>query len=214
MTVKGAIWTLPNVLTIGRIAITPVIAYLPFIEGYWPKLLTFVVFLVAAVSDVIDGRLARARNEVSDLGKMLDPLADKLLLLATVIPIYFVAQARHDRYDIPVWRSIPLWFCIILIGRELLMTLFRWFAKRRGVVIAAHGTGKLKTVTQNIFVGGTILWFAFRDAWDPLDLHRSAFWQFWKEFHGHFVSVSLAVATVLTVYSFLVYLYRYRRLLR
>ena len=210
----GPIWTLPNVLTIGRIMITPVIAYLPFIAGYWPKLLTFAVFLVAALSDVIDGRLARSRNEVSDLGKLLDPLADKLLLVATVVPIYFVAQARHDLYDIPIWRSIPLWFCLVLLGRELAMTLFRWWAKRRGVIIAAHGPGKLKAVMQNVFVGGTILWFAFRDAWDPLDLHRSAFWQGWKSFHGHFVSVSLAAATVLTVYSFLVYLYRYRQLLR
>ncbi|MBM4187616.1 MAG: CDP-diacylglycerol--glycerol-3-phosphate 3-phosphatidyltransferase [Gemmatimonadetes bacterium] len=205
-------WTLPNLLTIGRIAITPVIAYLPFIEGYWPKLLTFVVFIIAAVSDVIDGRIARRRGLVTDLGKVLDPLADKLLLLATVVPIYVIAQTRRDLYDIPLWRSIPVWVCLVLIGREFAMTAFRWFAKRRGVVIAAHGHGKLKTVTQNIFVGGTILWFAFRDAWNPLALHKSAFWQFWKDFHGHFVSVSLAIATALTVYSFAVYLYRYRRL--
>lgn len=205
-------WTLPNLLTIGRIAITPVIAYLPFIDGYWPKLLTFVVFIIAAVSDVIDGRIARRRGQVSDLGKMLDPLADKLLLLATVVPIYVIAQTRRDLYDIPVWRSIPVWVCIVLLGREFAMTAFRWFAKRRGVVISAQGHGKLKTVTQNIFVGGTILWFAFRDAWTPLALHKSAFWQFWLGFHGHFVSVSLAIATGLTIYSFAVYLYRYRRL--
>jgi len=205
-------WTLPNILTLGRIAITPVVAFLPFIAGYWPKLLTFVVFILAAVSDVIDGRLARRRNQVSDLGKTLDPLADKLLLLATVVPIYVIAQTRHDLYDIPVWRSIPMWVCATLVGREFAMTAFRWWAQRRGVVIAAQGPGKLKTVTQNIFVGGTILWFAFRDAWHPLALYQSAFWQSWKGFHGAFVSVSLAIAAVLTVYSFGVYLYRYRRL--
>ncbi|MHB1329125.1 MAG: CDP-diacylglycerol--glycerol-3-phosphate 3-phosphatidyltransferase [Gemmatimonadales bacterium] len=214
MSTAKQIWTLPNLLTIGRIAITPVIAYLPFIGGYWPKLLTFVVFLVAAISDVIDGRLARSRNMVSDLGKLLDPLADKLLLIATIVPIYFVAQDRRDLYDIPLWRSIPLWVCVILIGREFAMTAFRWWAKRRGVVVAAQGPGKLKAVFQNIFVGGTILWFAFRDAWTPLALHESAFWQGWKSFHGHFVSISLAIATVLTVYSFIVYLYRYRQLLK
>ncbi len=54
------------------------------------------------MSDVIDGRLARSRNMESDLGKILDPIADKLLLLATVVPIYFVAQARRDLYDIPI----------------------------------------------------------------------------------------------------------------
>ena len=205
-------WTLPNLLTIGRIAITPVVAYLPFIAGYWPKLLTFVVFIVAAVSDVIDGRLARRRNQVTNLGKILDPLADKLLLLATVVPIYVIAQTRHDLYDIPLWRSIPLWVCLVLLGRELAMTVLRWWAGRMGVVIAAQGPGKLKAVTQNIFVGGTILWFALRDAWHPLALNKSPFWQSWAGFHGLFVSVSLAVATALTVYSFGVYLYRYRRL--
>ena len=207
-------WTLPNLITMGRIAITPVIAYLPFMAGYGPKLLLFVVFLTAAITDIIDGRLARSRNEVTDLGKTLDPLADKLLLLATVVPIYVIAQTRHDLYDIPVWRSIPLWVCLVMLGREFLMTAFRWWASRRGVVIAAQGPGKLKAAMQNIFVGGTILWFAFRDAWHPLGLHKSTFWQFWKTFHGAFVSVSLAIATIVTVYSFVIYLYRYRQLLR
>ena len=75
-------WTLANVITLVRICFTPVIALLPFIEGYWPKLIAFFVFLAAAISDVYDGHLARSRNEVTDLGKMLDPVADKLLLLA------------------------------------------------------------------------------------------------------------------------------------
>lgn len=208
------IWTLPNLLTVGRIAITPVIALLPFIQGYPPKLLAFVVFIIAAVSDVVDGRLARTRNLVTDLGKTLDPIADKLLLLATIGPIYYISQQRADLYDIPVWRSVPLWVCVLLIGREFAMTAFRWWASRRGVVIAAQGPGKLKTVVQNVFVGGTILWFAFRDAWGPLQLHRSWFWQFWKDFHGGFVAITLAAATILTVYSFAIYLYRYRELFR
>jgi len=211
---RASVWTLPNVITLGRIVITPLIAYLPFMKGYWFKLILFVVFLAAAVSDVWDGYLARNRNMISDLGKVLDPIADKLLLLATVLPIYVIAQTRRDLYDIPVWRSIPLWVCLLLLGRELAMTVFRWWANRQGVVIAAQGPGKLKTVMQNIFVGGTILWFAFRDAWHPLGLHKNSFWHFWNHFHGGFVSVTLAVAAALTVYSFVVYVYRYRELLR
>ncbi len=81
------IWTLPNILTLSRVALTPVIALLPFIDGYLPKLIAFIVFLIAASSDIFDGRLARDRDEVTDLGKMLDPLADKLLLFACLIPI-------------------------------------------------------------------------------------------------------------------------------
>ena len=205
-------WTLPNIITIVRIGFTPVIALLPFIEGYWPKLVCFVVFIVAAVSDVFDGYLARRRKQVTDLGKMLDPIADKLLLFATLVPIYWISRQRQDLYDIPVWGSIPLWVCILLIGRELAMTAFRWWAQRRGVVIPAGNAGKLKTVLQNVFVGAIMLWFAFRDARKPLGWEHNRFAAFWNTFHGSFVAVTLAIATLLTIYSFGLYIYRYRRL--
>ena len=205
-------WTLPNIITVVRICFTPIIALLPFIEGYWPKLVCFVVFVIAAVSDVFDGYLARSRNLVSDIGKLLDPIADKLLLFATLIPIYWITRQRHDLYDIPVWGSIPLWVCLLLIGRELAMTAFRWWAQRRGVVIPAHGAGKLKTVIQNIFIGAIMLWFAFRDARKPMGWENSQFAAFWNTFHGSFVAVALAIATALTIYSFAVYIYRYRGL--
>lgn len=206
-------WTLPNTITVVRICLTPVIALLPFIEGYWPKLIAFAVFLVAAISDVYDGRLARQRGEITDLGKILDPLADKLLLLATLIPIYWISRTRHDLYDIPLWGSIPLWVCLLLLGRELAMTIFRWWARRRGVVIAAGPAGKLKTVIQNIFIGATMVWFAFRDARKPMGWEDSELAGYWGRFHGSFVAVTLAIATLLTVYSFVVYIYRYRALL-
>jgi CDP-diacylglycerol--glycerol-3-phosphate 3-phosphatidyltransferase len=182
-------WTLPNIVTLVRIAFTPVIALLPFIEGYWPKFLAFIVFVLTAVTDVWDGYLARSRNQVTDLGKLLDPLADKLLLLASLIPIYWISRTRHDLYDIPIWGSIPL-----------------------GVVIAAVGAGKLKAMFQNIFIGATILWFAYRDARRPLGWEAKPFFRFWNEFHGGFVAVTLGIAVALTVYSFLVYLYRFRAL--
>src|SRR5690606_40273568 len=66
-----------------------------------------VIFVIAAVSDVFDGYLARSRNMVSDLGKLLDPIADKLLLFATLVPIYWISRQRQHLYDIPVWGSIP-----------------------------------------------------------------------------------------------------------
>ncbi len=205
-------WTLPNILTFARIAITPVVALLPFIGGYWPKVLTLVIFVAAAVTDVIDGHLARSRNEVSDFGKVLDPIADKLLLLATLGPIYWISQQRHDLYDIPVWGSIPLWVCVLLVGREVAMTALRQWAKRQGVIIPAAGPGKLKTVLQNIFIGATIAWFAFRNAWKPLGWYSSPFGKFWNQFHGGFVAVTLLIALFLTIYSFVIYLYRYRSL--
>lgn len=205
-------WTLPNLLTVARIAITPVIALLPFIEGYWPKIICLVIFIAASVTDVIDGRIARRNNQVTDLGTLLDPLADKLLLLATLVPIWWISRQRHDLYDIPVWGSIPLWVCLLMLGREVAMTVFRWWAKRRGVVVAAQGPGKLKTVMQSIFIGGTIAWFAFKSAIKPMgwEQERAALW--WNQFHGGFVAVTLAIAAVLTVYSFVIYIYRYRAL--
>jgi CDP-diacylglycerol--glycerol-3-phosphate 3-phosphatidyltransferase len=205
-------WTLANVITIVRICFTPVIALLPFIEGYWPKLIAFFIFLAAAISDIYDGHLARSRNQVTDLGKMLDPVADKLLLFASLIPIYFISRWRHDLYDIPIWGSIPLWVCLLLLGRELAMTWFRHWAQRRGVVIPAAGAGKLKTAIQNVFIGAVILWFAFRDARKPMGWENSRWADWWNQFHGGFIAVALAVATLLTVYSFFLYLYRNRAL--
>ena len=207
-------WTLPNIITLVRIALTPVIALLPFIQGYWPKFIAFVVFLAAAISDVVDGHLARTRQQITDLGKLLDPVADKLLLLATLIPIYFISQTRNQLYDIPVWGSIPLWVCLCLLIREFAMTAFRQWAKRKGVVIAAHGVGKLKSVFQNIFIGATILWFTFRDARKPMGWEHAPFAEFWNSFHGWFVAIALFIALALTITSFVQYLYRHRELFK
>lgn len=207
-------WTLPNIITLVRIALTPVIALLPFIEGYWPKLVTFVVFLVAAISDIVDGHLARSRQQITDLGKLLDPVADKLLLIATLLPIYFISQTRNQLYDIPVWGSIPLWVCLLMLVREFAMTVFRHWAKGKGVIIAAQGVGKLKSVFQNIFIGATILWFTFRDARRPLGWDNSTFAEYWNSFHGWFVAITLFIALALTITSFVQYLYRHRELFK
>jgi CDP-diacylglycerol--glycerol-3-phosphate 3-phosphatidyltransferase len=212
--IRRADLTLPNILTIARIAITPIVALLPFIDGYWPKIACFVIFIAAAVTDVIDGKLARDRGEITDLGKTLDPLADKLLLLATLGPIWYISQQRQELYDIPVWGSIPLWVCLLLIGREFAMTLFRAWASRKGVVIAAGNAGKMKAVLQNVFIGGTLAWFAFRDAVKPLGWQNSRYAHYWHEFHGGFVAATLGIALTLTIYSFIVYLVQYRRLFR
>jgi len=81
---------LPNAITIARIVAAPVVALLPFASSWQLRLAAFVLFIVVAVTDYIDGRLARSRNLVTNLGKLLDPLADKLLLLATFIPMYLL----------------------------------------------------------------------------------------------------------------------------
>jgi CDP-diacylglycerol--glycerol-3-phosphate 3-phosphatidyltransferase len=205
------VWTLPNSLTMARIVISPVIALLPFIAGWIPKLLAFVVFLAAAVSDIYDGRIARERHEITDLGKILDPLADKLLLLATLVPIYWITHYRMQEYAIPWWGSLPLWVAVLLVGREAFMTVLRQVARRRGVVIAAAGAGKLKTIVQDIFIGATIGWFAWKDMAQVFGW-TGRLGHLWGRFHGAVVAVTLASAVLLTVYSLGVYLYRYRGL--
>ncbi len=210
---QDVIWTLPNILTISRIALTPVIMLLPFINGYLPKLLAFLVFLAAAVSDVYDGWLARKRDQITDLGKLLDPLADKLLLFAALIPIYWITRYPMRQYEIPWWGNLPLVVAALLVGREVAMMVLRHLAKRKGVVIAAGGAGKLKTIVQDIFLGATIGWFAWKDMRIAFGWQSGWFGAFWERFHGTVVAITLGVALLLTVYSLFVYLYRYRELL-
>src|SRR5439155_22201333 len=83
---------LPNAFTAGRIAITPLIAWLPLAPSSALRLTAFVLFIVAAVSDYVDGHLARSRKQETDLGRLLDPLADKLLLLGTFIPMFVLMR--------------------------------------------------------------------------------------------------------------------------
>jgi CDP-diacylglycerol--glycerol-3-phosphate 3-phosphatidyltransferase len=204
-------WTLPNILTVGRIALAPVIAFLPFFDGYLPKLGAVVVFVAAAISDIYDGHIARTRGEITELGKVLDPLADKLLLVASLIPIYWLTR-QAPAYEIPWgWGALPIWVVILIIGREVLMTIIRQVAKRRGVVIAAVGAGKLKTIFQDIFLGTALGWFFWQDLRAAIGLEG---WlaDAWEWLLGTSIAFSLAVAVLLTGYSLGVYLSRYRHL--
>ena len=204
------VWTLPNLLTVARIALAPAVAVLPFAHGYLPKLIAFIVFLTAAISDIYDGRIARERGEITDLGKLLDPLADKLLLVAALVPIYWLTRAPDGVYAMPWWGGLPVWVAAVLVGREVAMTLVRQFAKRRGVVIAAAGAGKAKTILQNVFIGAAILWLAWKDLRSAFSVQSSGFGAVWETLHGTVTAIALAGALVLTIYSLGVYMYRYR----
>ena len=204
---------LPNGITVARIVAAPVIFALILGGGFGRLLVAFILFVTAAVSDIWDGYLARRRGQITDFGKLADPIADKLLVVSTFVPFYIVSL-RAPASDVPVvfgWDVLPLWVLIVVLGRELLITVFRGLAKRKGVVIPAGKEGKFKATFQNMFIGGEILWLALRSralerAWD------SPFWSFWKVFHGSYVAITLTIAVVLTAYSLLVYFWRYRAL--
>jgi CDP-diacylglycerol---glycerol-3-phosphate 3-phosphatidyltransferase len=217
---------LPNAFTAGRIAITPLIAWLPLAPSSALRLTAFVLFIVAAVTDYVDGHLARSRKQETDLGRLLDPLADKLLLLGTFVPMYMLMRpsphaeealtsrvaANVFPFHTPV-GEIPLtwWVLAIVLGREAFMTLFRQAAARRGVVIAAIGPAKWKTAFQWIWVGAAYFWFfaatlAASRNWDSF---RS--WNVWANVNGVIGVLAMIGAIALTIYSLALYLRSYGR---
>jgi CDP-diacylglycerol--glycerol-3-phosphate 3-phosphatidyltransferase len=200
---------LPNLITIGRIALAVVVVPLLFAESFSARLAAFIIFVVAAGSDLWDGYLARSRGLITDLGKLLDPLADKLLLAATFIPFYILSHEPGAGHRFPWFGGVfPLWVVLVIGGRELFITLFRSWAARRGVIIAAGQSGKYKAVTQNLFIGSAILWYALQAA--AAKHHWSGpVWGAWQAFHFGFSVVTLTVAIVLTIYSMVVYLREY-----
>ncbi|MGD8278559.1 MAG: CDP-diacylglycerol--glycerol-3-phosphate 3-phosphatidyltransferase [Gemmatimonadota bacterium] len=205
--------TLPNVITVTRIALTPVVMVLLFTPTFSARLLAFILFLVAAFSDLFDGHLARKYGWISDFGKLVDPIADKLLLVATFLPFYILSHRSPLPTKLPAIEVLPLWVLLVVLGREALVTLLRSIAARRGQVIPAGSAGKLKAVFQNIFIGTTILWYALRTAGAERGWH-GLFWNAWQALHATVLLLTLGIAVVLTVWSLLVYLWGWRRGLR
>lgn len=204
---------LPNLITVGRIVLAVVLVPLLFADQFGMRLAAFVVFLVAAFSDLWDGHLARSRGLVTDIGKLLDPLADKLLLAATLLPFYLLSHPPRSEPFPWLTGVFPLWMLLVIFGREIFITVFRSYAVRRGVVIAAGPSGKYKTVFQNVASGAAVFWYALQSAARERAWSGGA-WAGWERFHFWFVVATLSVAVVLTIYSMAVYLWRYRGLLR
>jgi CDP-diacylglycerol--glycerol-3-phosphate 3-phosphatidyltransferase len=195
---------LPNALSAARIVVTPLIATLPFASSWPLRLTAFVLFLAAAITDYVDGMLARSRKQETDLGKLLDPLADKMLLLGTFVPMYLLAPTFP--FVTPVGNfGLPWWIVAIVLGRELFMTIFRQLAARRGVVIAAIGPAKWKTVTQLIWQGAAYFWF-FAATLAAAQRWNGKPWRAFAMFNGTVGTTMMVVAVALTIYSFVVYM--------
>ncbi len=209
---RGSRLTLPNAITVARIVACPVIFFMAMAPGIGMRLGAFFLFVVAGLSDVWDGHLARKYGWITNLGKLLDPLADKLLLAATFIPFYLISHRGTETGLIPWWGELPMWVMIVVFGREILITVFRSYAVGRGVVIAAGITGKRKALFQSLFSGGLLLWYPVRMFAEARGW-TGTLWTFWRHFHGAWVGITLAVALVLSVYSMLDYVWRYRSVL-
>lgn len=207
----GSRLTLPNLITAARIVACPVIFFLALAPAAGPRAWAFGIFVAASLSDLWDGYLARKHGWITDAGKLLDPVADKLLLVSTFVPFYLVSHRADPSEAIPWWGELPVWVLIVVFGRELAVTLFRGWAARRGVVISAGRSGKWKAFTQNLFSGALLLWYPLRIAAEQRGWRDEALWGAWSTFHGAFVGLSLAVAVYLTVHSMLDYLWEYGR---
>ena len=138
------VWNLPNLLTFGRIVMIPVCLYFldkgDRVSCYWAAL----IFTLAAFTDLLDGWLARRMNIESVLGKLLDPLADKLIVMATLV------------WMVPMGR-IPAWTTVLLLGREFSITGLRSIAASEGLVISAGQDSKTKTALQMIGIIALLL---------------------------------------------------------
>jgi CDP-diacylglycerol--glycerol-3-phosphate 3-phosphatidyltransferase len=170
---------LPNVLTVVRILLVPVLVVALLDETANGDLLAAVVFAAASLTDAIDGYLARSRNAITTFGKLMDPVADKLLVVAALVALVSLGR-------------LPAWVAMVIIARELAVTLTRVAATAQGVVVPAAGWGKVKTIVQ-------VAAIFFLIAVDPTPV---------------WVDVLVYVAVGVTIVSGVDYFFGLRRMLR
>lgn len=130
---------LPNKLTVLRAIMIPFFLVFLYIEQPWSKWVALGIFIAASLTDMLDGQIARKRNLVTNFGKFMDPLADKLLVCSALIALSDMGK-------------IPAWIIIIIISSDFIISGFRLVAAEKGVVIAAGWLGKIKTALQMVMV--------------------------------------------------------------
>ena len=231
---------LPNAITAARIAVAPAIVWLIVMPSWPVRLAAWILYLAAAITDYYDGKLARSRNLVTDLGRLLDPLADKLLLVCTLGPMWWLMRRVPFVAPLPsaddwavagtigpvisgtreAWPlvtpfglvGLPLWVVLVVLGREAIMTVFRQYAARRGVIISAIGPAKWKTGFQSTWAGAVFFWF-FAAAAATEYRWTSDWWRYLAMFNGIVGVVTMTGAVALTLYSLWLYAKRYGYLL-
>lgn len=188
-----------NRLTMLRIVLTFVFMFFllyPFSHGLWAKSLALLVFIFAALSDFFDGWLAHKKNMVTDFGKLMDPIADKILVLAA-----FAAFVQM--------QLIEAWMVVIIIARELLITSLRLFALNKGKVLSATKAGKHKTVSQMAVILLILGFVVFKEVmltfytWNPA----------WEKLFRQGIYILMLVTVALTLYSGLSYLWDNRKII-
>lgn len=180
---------LPNKITLSRIGLTFIFMFLLFCRGVWAKYLALFTFLIASLTDYLDGYIARKRNLENNFGRLMDPIADKILILAAFLA--FVEM-----------KIIPAWMVIVIIFRELVITGLRINAATRGRILSASLAGKHKTVSQMTAIiailVSLIIKESVREPWGPV-------WELWFK---RSVFYLMLITVILTLVSGLSYLLR------
>ena len=172
---------LPNKLTLLRVILVPVFCAFVCVESYEAQFAAALIFILASLTDMLDGKIARKKGLITDFGKLMDPIADKLLVTAAMV--FLTSQNRMNAG-----------MCVAFIAREFIISGFRMLAASRGIVIAAGKLGKYKTVTQMIAVI-----FLLLNNW-PFSLIGIPFDR-----------IMLWIAVIMTIYSGCEYIYKNRQ---
>lgn len=203
---------LPNRLTVTRIVLTAffVMALLLPAEGvvrtHFPlgKTLALVIFVVASLTDWLDGEMARRRKQETSFGALLDPLADKILTMAAFI--CFIEQPSY-RPGVPL---VQAWMVLVIVARDFLVTGLRLVAREQGVVLKAEQLGKHKTASQIVTIIVVLIGLAGREDWNCFGQNCARF----DAAFSRLVFVLMLVTVVLTVWSGIVYFFKNRKFLQ
>ena len=185
-----------NRLTMLRIILTFVFMFFLFIPALWAKATALLIFIFAALSDFFDGKIAQKRNMVTDFGKLMDPIADKILVLAA-----FAAFVQIQLID--------AWMFVIVVAREILITSLRLFALNKGKVLSAAKAGKHKTLSQMVVIFYILGFIVLKEAiltfstWNPS----------WESFFRNSIYMMMLLTVGLTLYSGLSYLWENRKVI-
>ena len=185
-----------NRITMLRIVLTFVFMFFLFVHGFWAKVFALVVFTVAAISDYLDGMIAKKMNLITDFGRLMDPIADKILVLSA-----FTAFLQMG--------LINAWMLLIIFSREILITSLRLFALNKGKVLSAGKAGKHKTASQMVIIFVVLGFISFQEimktffTWNPD----------WEKFFRQGIYVAMIWIVGLTLYSGLSYLWENRKII-
>jgi len=200
---------LANKLTMGRIIAIPFFILFMFMGNISTRVAALLIFILAALTDVYDGIVARHREEVTNFGKFIDPLADKLIVSAALISF---VQLRE--------LSIPAWMVILVISREFIITGLRSVAASRGTIIPASLSGKFKTTSQMVVIITILIILivnaVLKNYWQVTPLELQTFLG-WRKVLGYILDRApywlMLLVTALTVISGFNYIFRNKHIL-